>query len=457
MSLIISGGTVVTAEGQFQADVRVDGGQIAAVGRGLAQAGDEVIDADGKHILPGGIDVHTHLSMPSMGTVTCDDYYTGQVAAVMGGTTTHLDFCIQPKGSSLKAALDTWHGRARGQAVIDYGFHVAVTDPLPEVLDEIATLPDQGVTSIKLFLAYKDTLQVDDTALFRCLERARDAGVLTLVHAENGDAIEVLMAEAVARGETAPKYHALTRPPELEAEATGRAVALAEVLGAPLYIVHLSCRPALVRVREAQARGARVTAETCTQYFFFTKDDLDRPGFEGAKWVCSPPPREKEDQQALWAAVADGTLSVISTDHCPFRFDSQKTLGRDDFTLIPNGVPGIEERLMVLHQAGVRGGHFSLERFVALTATNPARSFGLGGVKGSVAPGYDADLALWNLARPHMITAATNHSAVDYSLYEGMAVQGRPVTVLIRGQTVMHEGRLLAERGSGQFLHRQRI
>ncbi len=457
MSLIISGGTVVTADGRFQADVRVDGGKITALGMDLAQSGDEIIDASGQHVLPGGIDVHTHLSMPSMGTVTCDDYYSGQVAAAMGGTTTHLDFCIQSRGSSLRAALDTWHGRASGQAVIDYGFHMAVTDPQPDVLDEIAGLPDQGVTSIKLFLAYKDTLQVDDMAMFRCLERARDAGVLTLVHAENGDAIEVLMAEAVARGETAPKYHALTRPPELEAEATGRAIALAEVLGAPLYIVHLSCRPALVRVREAQARGARVSAETCTQYFFFTKDDLDRPGFEGAKWVCSPPPREKEDQAALWAAVGDGTLSVISTDHCPFRFDTQKSLGKDNFTLIPNGVPGIEERLMVLHQAGVRGGHFSLERFVALTATNPARHFGLGGVKGSVAPGYDADLALWDLERPHTITAQAQHSAVDYSLYEGMAVRGMPVTVLRRGQPVVDQGRLVAERGSGQFLHRQRI
>ena len=457
MSLIISGGTVVTAGGRFQADVRVDGGKITALGRELAESGDTVLDASGKHVLPGGIDVHTHLSMPSMGTVTCDDYYTGHVAAAMGGTTSHIDFCIQPKGSTLRAALDTWHGRARGQAIIDYGFHVAVTDPGPDIYDEIATLPEQGVTSIKLFLAYKNSLQVDDMAMFRCLERARDAGILTLVHAENGDAIEVLMAEAVARGELAPKYHALTRPPELEAEATGRAIALAEVLGAPLYIVHLSCRPALVRVREAQARGARILAETCTQYFFFTKDDLDRPGFEGAKWVCSPPPREVEDQAALWAAVRDGSLSVISTDHCPFRYDTQKSLGKDNFTLIPNGVPGIEERLMVLHQAGVRGGKFDLERFVALTATNPARSFGLEGVKGAVAPGFDADLVLWDLEREHTIRAETNHSAIDYSLYEGMQVVGMPVTTMIRGQTVVEDGRLVAERGSGQFLHRQRI
>ncbi len=401
--------------------------------------------------------MHTHLAMPSFGTVTCDDFYSGHLAAAMGGTTSHIDFCVQPKGSSLGQALRTWHAKAEGKALIDYGFHVAVTDLTDQVLGEIAGLPEKGVTSIKLFLAYKDTLQVDDTTMFRCLERARDAGVLTMVHAENGDAIEILMAEAVGRGDTSPRFHALTRPPQLESEATGRAAAMAEVLGAPLYIVHLTCRSALARVREVQARGARVFAETCTHYFFFTKDDLGREGFEGAKYVCSPPFREVDDHQALWGGVMDGSISVISTDHCPFRYDTQKVLGKDNFTLIPNGVPGIEERMMVIHEAGVNGKRIDLQQFVALTATNPARRFGLEGVKGSLSVGCDADVVLWDLQRPHTISAATNHGASDYSLYEGMRVTGKPVTTLVRGRVVVDEGQQMTPPGSGRFLHRQRI
>lgn len=457
MSTVIINGTVVTATETFRADVRIDGGKISAVGLNLAGSGDTIIDAAGKHLLPGGVDVHTHLSMPSSGTVTCDDYASGHLAAVMGGTTTHIDFCIQPKGSSLTDALKTWHAKAEGKALIDYGFHVAITDLTPEVLREIATLPEQGVTSIKLFMAYKDTLQVDDTTLFRCLEQARDAGILTMVHAENGDAIEILVQEAVKQGQTAPIYHALTRPPQLEAEATGRAVAMAEVLDAPLYVVHITCKMALDRVKDARARGARVWGETCTHYLFFTKSDLERGEFEGAKWVCSPPLREPEDQAALWAGLADQSLSVLSTDHCPFTFATQKMVGRDNFALIPNGVPGIEERMMMMHGAGVGGGHFDLERFVALTATTPARLFGLGGVKGSIAVGHDADIVLWDMAQEHTFTAATNHSAIDYTLYEGMKVTGVPVLALIRGEVVTEHGQLKAQHGSGQFLARTRV
>lgn len=456
MSTVITNGTVVTAAETFRADVRIDGGKISAIGLELAKKGDTIIDAAGRHVLPGGVDVHTHLSMPSSGTVTCDDYASGHLAALMGGTTTHLDFCIQPRGSSLASALQSWHAKAEGRALIDYGFHVAITDLTPEVLREIATLPHQGVTSIKLFLAYKDTLQVDDATLFQCLEAARDAGMLTLVHAENGDAIELLVQEAVERGQTAPVYHALTRPPQLEAEATGRAVALAEVLDAPLYVVHLSCQAALERVREAQARGARVWGETCTHYLFFTKADLQREGFEGAKWVCSPPLREVSDQAALWAGLRDRSLSVLSTDHCPFTF-AQKQAGQDSFALIPNGVPGIEDRMMVLHEAGVNGGHFDLSRFVELTATGPARLFGLEGVKGSIAVGYDADIVLWDMQQEHTITAASSHSAAGYTLYEGMKVRGMPVQVLVRGETVADGGQLKAQPGSGRFLMRARV
>lgn len=464
MSTVIKNGTVVTASDIFKADVKIDQGKVSAIGNGLAEKGDKVIDARGKYLLPGGIDVHTHLDMPFGGTVSSDDFYTGHVAAAFGGTTTHLDFCIQQKGTSLKDSLKIWHGKADGKAVIDYGFHVAITDLNDKVLKEISTLPGQGVSSIKVFLAYKGALQIDDTTMFKCLQQARDAGVLTMVHAENGDAIDILVKEAVAKGNLAPKFHALTRPPQLEGEATGRAIAMAEVLGAPLYVVHLTCNDALVRVREARSRGSRIYAETCTQYFFFTKDDLARKGktkgleaFEGAKWVCSPPFRTEKDQEALWQGVRDDDLSVVSTDHCPFNFKKQKTLGLKNFAAIPNGCPGIEDRMMVLHQAGVRGGRFDLQRFVALTATNPAKLFGLDGVKGSIAVGYDADIAVWDMNRKHTISAAKSHSAIDYNLYEGMKVQGVPVTVMVRGETVVDNGKLVAKKGSGQFLRRSKI
>jgi dihydropyrimidinase len=454
MKTLIKDGTVVTATGTFPGDVLIDGETIAAIGRDLDADSAEVIDARGKHVLPGGIDVHTHLDMPFGGTMSSDDFETGHVAAAFGGTTTHLDFVIQPHGASLAEALDLWHGKARHKAGIDYGFHVAITDLTESVLDEIGTLPDKGVSSIKLFMAYKGALQVDDTTLFRALGRARDAGVLTMVHAENGDAIDVLVREAIAAGNLAPMYHALTRPPQLEGEATGRAVAMAEVLNAPLYVVHLTCEDALVRVQEARHRGSPIWAETCTQYLFFTKGDLDRDDFEGAKWVCSPPFREKKDQELLWAALRDDDLSVVSTDHCPFYYETQKTLGRDDFSKIPNGIPGIEDRLVVLHEAGVNGARFDLERFVALTATNPARLFGLEGRKGSIAPGYDADIAIWNMEAEQTI-GRTNHSAIDYNLYEGMRVRGVPETVMVRGRVIVHADRYLGQPGYGQFLPRR--
>ncbi|MDQ2742456.1 MAG: dihydropyrimidinase [Chloroflexota bacterium] len=456
MTTLIKNGTVVTSGGTYSADVLIEGEKIAAIGQSLEAGDAEIIDARGKHVLPGGIDVHTHLDMPFGGTMSSDDFASGQVAAAFGGTTTHLDFVIQPRGASLAQALDLWHGKARDKAAIDYGFHVAITDLTESILDEIATLPEHGVSSIKLFLAYKGTLQVDDTTLFRALGRARDAGVMTMVHAENGDAIEVLVREAVAAGNLAPIHHALTRPPQLEGEATGRAIAMAEVQDAPLYIVHLTCEDALVRVQEARQRGAPVWAETCTQYLFFTKDDLDREGFEGAKYVCSPPFREGKDQELLWAALRDDDLSVVSTDHCPFYYSSQKTLGRDDFSQIPNGIPGIEDRMMVLHEAGVNGGRFDLERFVALTATNPAKLFGLAGRKGSIAPGFDADLAIWDMNVERTI-GLTNHSAVDYNLYEGMTVHGVPETVLVRGRVIVDGDRFLGRSGYGQYLRRERV
>lgn len=454
MKTLIQNGTIVTASETFQADVLIEDEIISAVGRNLDPSGATVIDAAGKHLLPGGIDVHTHLDLPFGGTVSSDDFYTGHVAAAFGGTTSHLDFAFQPKGGSLHEGLATWHEKARGKACIDYGFHMAITDLNETAVEEIRELPSLGVTSVKMFMAYPGVFMIDDRSLFRALERTRDAGILMMVHAENGDAIDVLVKEAIEAGHLEPKYHALTRPPELEGEATGRAVAMAEVLDAPLYVVHLTCEHALVRVQEARARGSRIYAETCVQYLFFTKEDLARPGFEGAKWVCTPPFRTEKDQELLWNALRDDDLSVVSTDHCSFYYETQKILGRDDFSKIPNGIPAIEDRMKVLHGAGVNGGRMDLNRFVAVTATNPARLFGLAGRKGSIAPGYDADIAIWNMNREHTIRAETSHSAVDYNLFEGITVRGIPERVMVRGRLVVDGDQFVGEKGYGQFLHR---
>jgi dihydropyrimidinase len=457
MPTLFRGGTVVTASDTYQADVLVSGEQIAAIGHDLPADGARIVDARGKHLLPGGIDVHTHLEMPFGGTTSSDDFCTGHVAAAFGGTTSHIDFAIQPRGGTLRQALDLWHERATGKASIDYGFHIVVTDLNDGVLREIPQLPEWGVTSVKLLMAYKGVLQVDDATLFRVLREAGPPGILTMVHCENGDAIDLLVQEAIAAGHLSPKYHVLTRPPELEGEATGRAIALATVAGAPLYVVHLTCDLALQQVRAAQTRGLPVWAETCAQYFFCTMDDLARPGFEGAKYVCSPPFRTTSDQQALWGGVHDGTLEVVSTDHCPFNFQTQKTLGRDNFAKIPNGVPVIEDRMMVLHNAGVRGGRISLNRFVALTATNPAKLFGLYPRKGTITAGADADIVLWDLQTEHTISARTHHMRVDYNLFEGMKVQGVPVAAWVRGRQVIDGDRFVGAPGSGQFLYRRRF
>ncbi|MGH2626151.1 MAG: dihydropyrimidinase, partial [Anaerolineales bacterium] len=353
--------------------------------------------------------------------------------------------------------LDLWHARAQGKAVIDYGFHMTIADPRPEVLREIVALPEWGISTVKVLMAYKGRLQVDDATLFTVLREAARAGVLTMVHCENGDVIDILIREAVAAGNLAPRFHPLTRPAELEGEATARALALAAVAGAPVYIVHLTCDLALRQVRAAQARGERAWAETCIQYFFFTADDLNRPGFEGAKFVCSPPFRAREDQQALWEAVRDGALAVVSTDHAPFNFARQKTIGRGDFTLIPNGVPAIEDRLLMLHHAGVNGGRLSLNRFVDLVSTTPARLFGLYPRKGTLAVGSDADIVLWDPRRERTLSARTHHMRVDYNLFEGTVVRGAPAGVWLRGRQIVDGERFLAQPGSGRYLHRDRF
>jgi dihydropyrimidinase len=454
---LFTGGDIVGGRGVLRADLLVDGERIAAIGPNLPRDGAAVIDASGQYLLPGGIDVHTHLDMPLDGIRSTDDFFSGQAAAACGGTTSHIDFVIQSRGGSLRQALDAWQKRADGKACIDYGFHMTIADPRPEVLDEIAQLPERGITSLKVLMAYKGRLQLDDAQLLAVMRKAAEHGVLTMVHAENGDVIDVLVREAVAAGHREPKYHALTRPAALEGEATARAIAIADVASAPVYIVHLTCAQALDQVRAGKQRNGTVWAETCVQYLFRTADDLDRPDFEGAKFVCSPPFRTPQDQDVLWGGLTDGTLSVVSTDHCPWNFRTEKQLGRDDFSKIPNGVPAIEDRMVMLYDAGVNGGRISLPRFVEVTATAPARLFGLYPRKGALEVGSDADIVLWDPKAEHTLSAQTQHMRVDYNLFEGTAVRGFPTAVWVRGTRVVDRGVFTGSAGSGRYLQRDRF
>ena len=458
MSILIRGGRVVTAADDTIADVYVEGETVTLIGRSLDVRADRVVDATGKYVLPGCVDPHTHLDMPFGGTVTVDDFESGQISAAFGGTTCHVDFCIQGRGQTFAQALETWHAKADGKTLIDYGFHIAVTD-LDEggTLDELATLPDQGITSYKLFMAYKGALMVSDETLFEAMEVAAQSGALVMVHAENGDAIDVLVRRALEAGNTAPQYHAATRPPELEGEATNRAIQLARIAGCPLYVVHVTCKEAVDPIRRAREQGWRVWGETCTQYFFVDETFLARPGFEGAKYVYSPPARDASNHEVLWNAVRTDALSAISTDHCSFLWDGQKTLGRDDFTKIPNGGPGLEDRLRMIHHFGVGGGRISLNRMVDLLATQPAKLFGLYPRKGTVAFGSDADIVVFDPARRETISAASQHTKCDYSLYEGTEVVGAPELVLLRGTVLVENGELVATPGVGRFVRRARF
>ena len=451
---LVRNGRVVTASDSYEADLYVDGGKIALVGQGLSLPADTVIDASGCLVLPGGIDVHTHLDMPAVELTSADDFETGTRAAAFGGTTTIIDFATPEPGQSLLAALDSWRRKAEGKAVVDYGFHMALREVGDTTLAEMARLTrDEGVTSFKLYLAYPGVLQVDDAAFFRALLGARECGALPLVHAENGGVIDVLVRRALARGETAPRHHALTRPPETEAEATARAIAMAEMAGAPLYVVHLTCAAALAHVTAARDRGLPVHAETCPQYLFLSIADYDRPGFEGAKYVMSPPLREAADQEALWRGLAGGDLQVVATDHCPFTL-ADKARGKDDFSKIPNGAPGIETRMTLLWDGGVRAGRIDAQRFVELTAAGPARLFGLWPRKGTIAVGSDADLVVWDPERETRLSVETLHMRVDYSPYEGRVVRGGPVVVMSRGEVIVDRGEWKGRPGRGQFLKR---
>jgi len=458
MSVLIKGGRVITAADDYVGDVFVEDERISLIGESLDVDADRVIDARGKYVLPGCVDPHTHLDMPFGGTVTIDDVESGQTAAAFGGTTCHVDFVIQPQGSTFAAALDDWKSKAEGKQVIDMGYHMAITD-LDEggSLEELASLPEQGVTSYKLFMAYKGALMVDDETLFRSMQVAAESGALVMVHAENGDAIDVLVKEALAAGNTEPRYHALTRPPETEGEATNRAIQLARVAGAPLYVVHVSCKESVEPIALAREKGWNVWGETCTQYFFVDYTFLERPNFEGAKFVYTPPPRDKANQEVLWNAVRTDILSAISTDHCAFNWDGQKTLGKDDFSKIPNGGPGLENRLHMIHEFGVRAGRISLNRMVELLSTNPAKLFSLYPRKGTIAVGSDADIVVFDPDRTHTISATSHHSRVDYNLYEGTEVTGSPEVVLLRGNLLVEHDELVASPGIGQYVARARF
>jgi len=457
-SVLLKGGRVITAADDYVGDVFIENERISLIGESLDVDADKVIDAAGKYVLPGGVDPHTHLDMPFGGTVTIDDVESGQASAAFGGTTCHVDFVIQPQGATFAEALDEWRAKANGKQMIDMGYHMAITD-LDEggSLEELASLPEQGVTSYKLFMAYKGALMVDDETLFRSMQVAAESGALVMVHAENGDAIDVLVKEALAAGNTEPRYHALTRPPETEGEATNRAIQLARVAGAPLYVVHVSCKESVEPIALAREKGWNVWGETCTQYFFVDYTFLERPNFEGAKFVYTPPPRDKANQEVLWNAVRTDILSAISTDHCAFNWDGQKTLGKDDFSKIPNGGPGLENRLHMIHEFGVRAGRISLNRMVELLSTNPAKLFGLYPRKGTVAVGSDADIVVFDPDRKHTISAASHHSRVDYNLYEGTEVTGSPEVVLLRGNLLVENDELVAAPGIGQYVARARF
>jgi dihydropyrimidinase len=453
MRTLIRNGTIVNADATTRADVLIDGETIALIGSDLNVTADRTVDASGKWVIPGAIDVHTHMELPFGGTFAKDTFETGTRAAAFGGTTTIVDFAVQSRGKALRDGLDAWHEKADGNACIDYGFHMIISDVRDDVLAEMDTLVDEGVTTFKLFTAYPGVFFSDDGAIFRAMQQTAKNGGLIMMHGENCLAIDVVAGQTFAAGDTDPYYHGTSRSPVLEGEATNRVIRLAEVAGAPVYIVHLSAREALNEVRRARDEGLPAFAETCPQYLFLSLDDM-RNGFEGAKFVCSPPLRPADHADDLWLGLLKDDLQVVSTDHCPFDFHGQKEMGEGDFRKIPNGLPGVENRVDLLHDGGVATGRLTPNRWVEVISTAPARLFGLP-QKGAVAIGLDADLVVYDPKRRHTISAATHHMNVDYSCYEGREVIGGADQVLSRGKIVVDGEEWLGAKGDGRFLKRQ--
>jgi dihydropyrimidinase len=453
MRTLIKGGTIVNADATTPADVLVDGERIALIGSDLEVQADRTIDAAGKWVIPGAIDVHTHMELPFGGTFAKDTFETGTRAAAFGGTTTIIDFAVQGKGQALREGLDAWHAKAEGRATIDYGFHMIMSDVTDDTLVEMDQLVDEGVTDFKLFTAYPGVFFSDDGAIFRAMQQTAKNGGLILMHAENGLAIDVVAAQNADAGNTDPYYHGTSRSPVMEGEATNRVIRLAQVAGVPVYIVHLSATDALAEVRRARDEGLPAYAETCPQYLFLTLEDLGN-GFEGAKFVCSPPLRPAEHAPELWKGLAKDDLQVVSTDHCPFDFHGQKDLGKGDFRKVPNGLPGVEDRVNLLHSGGVVEGRLTPNRWVDVISAAPARMFGLEGRKGVVAAGADADLVVYDHDARHTISAATHHMDVDYSCYEGWEVTGRAEIVMSRGKVIVDGDEWLGSAKDGRFLKR---
>jgi dihydropyrimidinase len=455
MSKLIRNGTIVTASDMYVADILIEDGKVSAIGTNLSALGAEIVDAKGCLVFPGGIDPHTHLDMPFGGTVTKDDFETGTIAAAFGGTTTIIDFCLTQKGVPLKNSIQTWHDKSKDKAVIDYGFHLMIGEINESVLNELPkVIEEEGITSFKVFMAYKNVFQADDATLYRTLLAAKELGALVMVHAENGDVIDFLTKKALEDGHTEPIYHALTRPPEVEGEATGRAALLTELANSQLYVVHVSCANAVEKIAEARVKGLNVWGETCPQYLALDQTYLERPNFEGAKYVWSPPLREKWHQKVLWNALKNGQLQTLGSDQCSFDFKGQKDLGKEDFTKIPNGGPMIEDRVSILFSEGVKKGRISLNQFVDITSTRVAKLFGLFPQKGTIAIGSDADIVIFDPNIERVISAETHHMAVDYNAFEGMHVYGEPVSVLSRGEFVVKDKQFVGKPGSGQYLKR---
>jgi dihydropyrimidinase len=455
MSVLITNGRIVTATDDFIGDIYIEGEKIVAMGKKLSLPADRIIDATGHLVMPGGIDPHVHLDMPFMGTSSSDSYESGTRAALHGGTTTVIDFILQKQGHSLQEAFDEWNSRANGNALGDYSFHMAVTDFNDHTKPEIRTMVEEhGITSFKTFMAYKGALMIDDRQMTALMQEVRRNGGLVTVHATNGDMIDYLIARHRSEGKLSPRYHYLSQPEVTEAEASGRFSDIAHYTGCPGYIVHLTCEGALNAVRKATMRNQHVWVETCIQYLLL---DASKYGedFDGAKWVMSPPLRERKDQESLWAGINQGLVNVVATDHCPFRWE-QKLMGRDDFSKIPNGHPAIEHRMELLYTEGVRKGRISLQRYVELTSTTPAKIFGLFPQKGTLSPGSDADIILLDPNRQHTLSSATHHMNVDYSAYEGWQLTGKIHTVLLRGQVAIDEGECMIGKGYGRFIKRNK-